>query len=392
MDLLKEENPQRGLIDVGGTLRYRTPEETLDFLKPALRHFGISRVADIGGLDKIGIPVAVAIRPNAAHLCGAQGKGITKDLARISAIMEAIESAHMEFPPPPDLIGTYEKLSAYFTLLDPAVFPKGKLATDLNSLNMGWAACTNLVDEATVHIPDALVRMNSSSRSELSGYFAVTSNGLAAGNTLSEAIANALYELLERDAMWHWLKLPAAKRNETAIDLNTVQDPLHLDLLQKFQSAGVQVEAWSVPSMVHAPVFYCRISEPQSLSAGGFFSGSGCHLLKEIALTRALTEAAQSRVTFISGSRDDVYPRFYSKQRHAQQKLIQEALQNSPFLPGVSFHQEDPDAPPYSQNLIDNIKVLVAALKSKGYMKVLIFNHTKAPFFIPVVQAFVPGL
>jgi len=35
-------------------------------------------------------------------------------------------------------------------------------------------------------------------------------------------------------------------------------------------------------------------------------AGHGCHPCRAVALSRALTEAAQSRLTMISGSRDDV--------------------------------------------------------------------------------------
>jgi ribosomal protein S12 methylthiotransferase accessory factor YcaO len=42
-------------------------------------------------------------------------------------------------------------------------------------------------------------------------------------------------------------------------------------------------------------------------------SGSGCHPYRRIALSRAITEALQSRLTHISGVRDDVY---WSSYRH----------------------------------------------------------------------------
>ncbi len=44
-------------------------------------------------------------------------------------------------------------------------------------------------------------------------------------------------------------------------------------------------------------------------------SAVGCHPVREIALLRALTEAAQSRLTYIAGSRDDCFPAAYIQQR-----------------------------------------------------------------------------
>ena len=51
--------------DLGGTIRATSPEATLAKLEPLLLPvFGITRVANITGLDHINIPTYVAIRPN----------------------------------------------------------------------------------------------------------------------------------------------------------------------------------------------------------------------------------------------------------------------------------------------------------------------------------------
>jgi YcaO-like protein with predicted kinase domain len=65
----------------GGTVRERTAEEALDRLKPLLPEFGITRIADVTGLDTIGIPVMTVVRPVARSLSVSQGKGVTKELA-----------------------------------------------------------------------------------------------------------------------------------------------------------------------------------------------------------------------------------------------------------------------------------------------------------------------
>ena len=46
-------------------------------------------------------------------------------------------------------------------------------------------------------------------------------------------------------------------------------------------------------------------------------AGSGCHLSADIALSRALTEAAQSRLTVIAGSRDDLFRSTYEPVKDA---------------------------------------------------------------------------
>jgi ribosomal protein S12 methylthiotransferase accessory factor YcaO len=115
-------NTNTGYIDLGGTIRSCSPEETLKKLLPRLKMFGISRVADVTGLDNIGIPVSVAMTPQSQVLSCTQGKGISKELARISAIMEAIEMWHAENLCGPDMLGSYATLSKKHNLLPVETF------------------------------------------------------------------------------------------------------------------------------------------------------------------------------------------------------------------------------------------------------------------------------
>jgi ribosomal protein S12 methylthiotransferase accessory factor len=56
----------------------------------------ITRVANVTGLDDIGVPVVMACRPMARTLSVFQGKGLTLEAARVSGAMEAIETFHAE--------------------------------------------------------------------------------------------------------------------------------------------------------------------------------------------------------------------------------------------------------------------------------------------------------
>src|SRR5690242_848779 len=84
-----------------GTHRVSSPEETLARVSPMLPHIGITRVAEVTWLDRIGIPVFQAIRPNSRNISVSQGKGVTRALAKVSGIMEAVELWHAENPPLP---------------------------------------------------------------------------------------------------------------------------------------------------------------------------------------------------------------------------------------------------------------------------------------------------
>ncbi|MCK7501322.1 MAG: YcaO-like family protein [Comamonadaceae bacterium] len=71
-----------------------SPEETLRAgARPRLPAAGITRVADITNLDRIGIPVFSSIRPMADRgaISVYNGKGATPTEAKVSAMMEGLE-------------------------------------------------------------------------------------------------------------------------------------------------------------------------------------------------------------------------------------------------------------------------------------------------------------
>ena len=78
------------------------------------------------------------------------------------------------------------------------------------------------------------------------------------------------------------------------------------------KDAGLDVAVWHASTTVEVPCFACAIADVRGNTLyPQHAAGYGCHVSKEIALLRALTEAAQTRLTFISGARDDLYLRVY---------------------------------------------------------------------------------
>lgn len=69
-------------IELEGTHRARTAEETWRTISAKLKDYDITRVAEVTHLDCIGIPVFVAVRPNAGSLAVSQGKGATPSSQR----------------------------------------------------------------------------------------------------------------------------------------------------------------------------------------------------------------------------------------------------------------------------------------------------------------------
>ena len=57
---------------------------------------GITRIANVTGLDTIGIPVVMVCRPNSRSVSVSQGKGLTLAAAKASGVMESVEGYHAE--------------------------------------------------------------------------------------------------------------------------------------------------------------------------------------------------------------------------------------------------------------------------------------------------------
>src|SRR3954468_7862537 len=83
-----------------------------------MSRMGITRLGNITGLDHIGIPVAVAVRPNSRSVSVSQGKGPDLPQAMASALMEACEGFHAEEIGPLRRLA-YHQLAANDTVVDP---------------------------------------------------------------------------------------------------------------------------------------------------------------------------------------------------------------------------------------------------------------------------------
>lgn len=373
-----------------GTIRSTTPENTLQWLKPLLPKLGITRVANITGLDNIGLPVATCIRPMAHHLSVSQGKGLSLTLAKISAIMEAVESFHQENPPEAVIHGNYCSLQQQgYAVVDPTTFPASFFnppQTTLHSIFLPWIKAESLVSGKEILIPQALANINSSfSRPEFS-YFLISSNGMAAGNSKKEATCHALYEVIERDVFYQWGKLSLDARNDTLLDINSIHSPVIRELIAQIKKAHLDIKIWDISSILGIPSFHCGIYNKDIYSPLGFFSGTGTHLDQKIALSRAITEAVQARAALISGNRDDVFPEYYYQQKQLSLSVLKNPIENGkkPLDKCPKIH--------FEESFSSNVKQLSTILQKRGYEEIFIVDHTKSEVGIPVMQTIIPKM
>ncbi|HTA90025.1 MAG TPA: YcaO-like family protein [Polyangiaceae bacterium] len=347
---------------------------------------GITRVANVTGLDTIGIPVVMVCRPNSRSLAVSQGKGIDLDSAKASGLMESIELFHAERIARPVILSTLEDLLQHSAAVDVARLPRLALGAFDHRRRLPWIAAVDLAHETTKYVPYEMVHTNYTlPLPEGSGCFVMSSNGLASGNDKTEATVHALCELIERDANCLWFECSPEERAQTRVDQGSIDDPVCCELLEAFDRAGVAVGIWETTTDIGIPSFFALVVERRHDRLRLLYPthGMGCHPVRAIALSRALTEAAQSRLTLISGSRDDVSRERYRTQQSATAwDQAQELLRDR----SSRAFRDAPSFPEATQAL------LIERLEAVGLSEVAVVDLSDARWGIAVVRAIVPGL
>jgi len=379
----------KGFTD--STHRLVPPEQTLARVRPFLPVMGITRVANVTGLDTVGIPVVMVCRPNSRSVSVSQGKGFDLAAAKASGVMESIESYHAERIDLPLKLGSFEDLRYGNPMIEVGALPRFSDSRFTPFTQLLWIEGQDLMGGGPLWLPYELVHLNYTLPLPSGhGCFVASSNGLASGNHRLEAVSHGITEVVERDATTLWHLLDANGQKRTRIALDTVDDPCCRDLLDRYAAAGVLVGVWETTSDLGIPAFLCRILQDEGPPANTLrpASGMGCHPARGVALMRALTEAAQSRLTFISGARDDMgrddYALFLERETY-------DAWRNS----------MDHDGPrrPFSQvptfegaSFEEDIAWQLERLRAAGIAQVAAVDLTKPEFGIPVVRIVIPGL
>jgi ribosomal protein S12 methylthiotransferase accessory factor len=161
---------------------------------------GITRLGNITGLDRIGIPVVTAVRPNSRSVSVSQGKGLDLTQATASALMEAIEGFHAEEVAEGPR-ASYRELAAEAAVVDPLTLCSTGRPFDADA-EICWLEGYDLLRQEPCWVPAELVHTDYTQ--PLDGSFLAGSNGLASGNHPVEAIGSAICELVERDAVAVW--------------------------------------------------------------------------------------------------------------------------------------------------------------------------------------------
>ncbi len=289
-----------------GHHRREAPSATLARLLPRLAEFGITRVARVTGFDRAGVEVFTVVRPDARALSVANGKGLDRTAAKVSGIMEAIERWHAERPLLPLRFGTAADvagLGATPRLDLPRARPHPLAAPLL------WAPALDLATGAAALVPFEAVDTCWLASRPAPAFFAST-NGLASGSHPAEAALHGLCELVEHDATALFERLSPQARAARRIAPAAVAEPGVGALLAGLAARGFAVALWETTTDVGVPAFACALADTEAPRTPPGF-GAGCHPDAATAAARAVTEAAQTRLIAMTGTRDDLDPALF---------------------------------------------------------------------------------
>ena len=362
-----------------GAHRACTPEQTLERMLPHFHAAGITRLAEITGLDRIGICVAQCIRPDAIVLAVDSGKGATPAAARCSAMMEGFERHVGESAAVWTIFATAAQLGQAaeirLSLLLGAVIDP--------TMPMYWAEARGIRSGRPAHVPACAISLQArypAGHPFAATPFASTSNGLSSGNTYAEAVCGGLYECIERDATAIAQERPASAPR---VNLDSITDATVARLVRTIRDADITPVLLDVTSDIGVPTYICYLIDCES--GHGLHKGYASHLDPFVAQARALTETVQARAVWIAGSRDDFLHERYERVKAADNAAFLADCYRRPTISANAHADRSTDT------FEEDIDTLCAALDAAGIPEPLVYEFTH-DYPCSVVRVIVPTL
>ncbi|MCB0192257.1 MAG: YcaO-like family protein [Anaerolineae bacterium] len=253
------------------------------------------------------------------------GKGMTPVEAQMGALGEGVESySALSWSNDEILFAPQATREAKFLTPDklglylPEQYAELSYTPYTNDSTVGWVQARSLVTGEHVFVPAQAVFLAYKPQAEEKLYIPPSSNGLAAGPTLPEAIYRAACEVIERDAfIITWLnRLPCQR-----IDPCQHPDANIVGLCRAYQRRHVEILLYRLPTDQFCHVFMALTRQTDASANGPAIAvGLGADLDAPRAARQAILEAAQTRASL----------QWYIKQPDVQQYIS--ALVERPYL------------------------------------------------------------
>ncbi len=235
------------------------------------------------------------------HTLNCSGKGMTLQNAQVSAVGEAVERYSGGIYFDNEIIyENFNKLNGFalnpsqLVLYLPQQYPNIPFEPYNNDAMIGWVKAYSLIHNSSIYVPAHAVFINYNLKYKSEYICQPTSNGLAAGATILNAILSAALEVIERDAFmitWH-NELPVQR-------IDPLKHPSRdiVDLCIAYQRRGVELQLYRLPTDTPCHIFL-GIGVQKSGDGPKIVVGLGADFSASKAAQQALLEVGQVRPAF----------------------------------------------------------------------------------------------
>ncbi len=407
-----ETRPVRAGIE--GSHRSAEPEETLarfsrhvspvtgvvSELTP-LRVEGAPLIRVYSGGPNIALRLRHLSQLNATVASTNTGKGLTDLEAQVSTLGEAIERYsgvfHRDEPRVSAPLATLDgaispNACMHFSdhqyaerdVLNPDLPPADRIPRPLDpKLPIEWTPVWSLTEQRHKYLPTSLLYYDYPDSPD-DRVCVPVSNGVAAGNSLEEAVLHAILELIERDciAVWWYNRVP-----RPAVAWHDALGAYGEALTREYRALGRE---WWALDLSHDLGVACytaitrRVDGPHEDILAGF----GAHLDATVALRRAVSEMNQvlavrenTRVVSRLGAQFETWVRDATVEEHPYLKPADEGPTSGAQIATRAT----------SGDLKEDVEWCRAQLERRG-MEVLVLDQTRPDIDVPVVRVVVPPL
>jgi len=397
------------MLKVDGIPRCVSAADTVANLRAVAESLGVTRLADITGLDRIGIPVYSAIVPDSRDLLSVyNGKGLRPVDAKAGALMEAIERQTALKIRLPFIEGTFAELRENTRVLDPKTLNLQLAADYSDDRTYSWCEGLDIVSGQPCYVPSKLAGFMWHDVPHPSPFVLTDTNGLASGNCREEAICHALCELAERDA-WTEAELgahhlprqrrlfamgPAGEEGPDDLEMYPCLEPDSDELFENFHHVGLFPVVRDITSTLGVPTIFASVADDNIVGYPMAHSGMGTHPNARVALRRALSELAQSRAVDIQAVREDIAPPDAVVESFSLHTRRISAIHHESWYLGHSKRQRRlSDIPSHSfQHIDEDLAFLIERFTSCGLNQIIVVDFTPDQSNYSVVRVIVPGI
>lgn len=350
---------------------------------------------DDQNVDRLNMPVyqsEISTNPLIKTFNYHGGKGRTSSQAKFSAIGEAMERYNaQQFGNEKVITHSFNWMKQhYVNVVDPKEFlidPEYPILYSDN-LILDWSLVKNLNDNLNYYVPSNCVFFVYHPTKNAFNFIPQETTGLASGMEISEAILQGMLEVIERDAYTIYYR---NQIKPVTITASSIYDKRIQEMIYNLEINNIKVHLKYLKNDTGVYVIHC-VTEDKSGKRPVYTHGAGASLNPMIAISRAITECVQLRVSQIKVLKN--------------RALFENDPEYIPYISWGEGNKKDvavfldekadckismarlPDLS--SKNIDKDIQFITENLSKRGY-KVLVANLSRSDNPLSTVRVLIPG-